>query len=94
MTHDAMCPHTTHPFPATCETCTLIARVRADQQQRDLIGFGALPDEDAIRADERERAAGRADAVRYTTTWEGELVSESVGELVDRTLAAIREGGA
>lgn len=25
--HDPLCPHDTHPFPATCETCLLIAEV-------------------------------------------------------------------
>jgi hypothetical protein len=32
--HDPLCSHDTHPYPATCETCILIARVRADERER------------------------------------------------------------
>ncbi len=65
-----------HPYCLGDDPCCCVQLIAAEQ---------------TARADEREKAAGRADAVRITTTWEGDLIDESVGELVDRILAAIRQ---
>lgn len=34
MTHDPMCPIEPNPLAQECRTCELIAKVRADEQQR------------------------------------------------------------